>query len=162
MEIPASPHIISQRGESLDAELVAFRIEHHDPILASFFDFALPRRPKTKETVDFHVHLFLAGLKGYSRATAGVDVDVQTVLPQLRGVHLLKVYARSVARRIDNRARGVPVFLRDAPSFQKFFPGLESIRRVLKLVLQYLSIEARERCGVSAIEDNLHSVCHSR
>src|SRR6266508_3643616 len=96
----------------------------------------------------------------YARASAHIHVDVDTVLPGLRRVHPLEVYSRSLALRIHDRARGVPLLLWDAPRFQGVFPRLEFLRRVLQFVMECACIELRKGRRVAGIEDDLYRSGH--
>src|SRR2546430_7476701 len=86
---------------------------------------------------------------------------MEAVLPQLRRVHLLKVKPRSMAIRIDDRARRAPFLLGHIPRLQRRLPGRESVRRVLHLVVQRLRPEPGEAIRVGTIEHDLSFRCHA-
>src|SRR5207247_9593100 len=86
---------------------------------------------------------------------------MEAVLPRLRRVHLLKVNPRSMAVRIDNRARRVPFLLGHIPRLQRRLPGRKSVRRVLHLVVESLRPEPGEAIRVGTVEYNLRFRCHA-
>src|SRR5437879_5091006 len=153
---------------SLDAKLVAFGALQDDPIFTGCrvrrwrdVPGLLLARSESQESVDFLVDLSFSALERNGRPAARVQVQMEAVLPRLRRVHLLKVNPRSMAVRIDNRARGVPFLLGHVPRLQRRLPGRESVRRVLHLVVQRLRPEPGEAIGVGTVEYDLRFHCHA-
>src|SRR2546421_6690733 len=97
---------------SLDAKLVPLGVLQDDPIFTGcrvrrcrHVPGLLLARSESQESVDFLVHLGFSCLEGYGRPAARVQVQMKTVLPQLRRVHLLKVDPRPMAILIADPGR---------------------------------------------------------
>src|SRR5216683_4410198 len=139
----------------LQAELVALRIVHNDPVLAALLDGVSPGRPEPDEALDLSVDAPAPLLDRGAVAAADVDFEVHAVLDALRLRDLLEEDARRLAVRVDDPAGGVPLLLGDALVRQKSRPAREARRRILLLVAERRRPEGGQTVGVCAVEGHL-------
>src|SRR4029077_11953152 len=95
---------------SLDAELVALGVVHPDPVLATLLDrAALVRGAEGLEPGDLGIDPHATLLDRDGMPAAGIEVDMHPVLGHLRLGNLLEEHPGTLAVRILERPRVVPM-----------------------------------------------------
>src|SRR6266478_2869623 len=98
---------------SLDTELIPLRIGQRDPALPHRLHLVELRRAERYRVLDGGIHVARAFVFGCASRTAGVHVEMDTVLRRLRFGNALEEEAPAFPFWIDDRAEVVPLLLRD-------------------------------------------------
>src|SRR5256712_10377882 len=130
-------------GASLDAKLIAFRVVNDGEVLVRLPPDPLLGRPESGYPLDLRVDPLHPIAYRHLAPSRDVEIEMDSILGGLRGVHLLEVDPRSDLLRVDDRTRGVPFFLRHTPRLQERGPRRVPGRRILLLVVKRRRPELR-------------------
>src|SRR6516164_5709799 len=154
----------ARRGQpafSLNVELVALGVEHGDAVFAVLRARGHNRGTGCGQPSDRLIDPWAP--LGWRRAgwTAGVDVEVETVLDRLGLGNPLEVNPGPGAVRIDDRACVVPAFFRDAVLAQEGQPIVARLGWALQLVAERIGPESGHDGRIGAVEYDLDRDRHA-